>query len=120
MITCSDLDALVEKTYGRTYCFQQQDDCKDRGVENITVPVPNPYDFEATEIPEKINGDVMGVSFAAWLARDPDQGFADGSERNYLGMFWERNFYPSVDMVVNDLHQKGLLPAGDYAIKIDW
>jgi hypothetical protein len=35
-------------------------------------------------------------------------------------MFWDRNFYPNVQMVANDLHKKGLLEAGEYSIRIDW
>ena len=35
-------------------------------------------------------------------------------------MFWERNFYPHVEMVMNDLHAKGLVEAGEYVIDIDW
>ena len=38
MVDVSDWDDLVEKTYGRTYSFQQQDGCKDRGIHPITVP----------------------------------------------------------------------------------
>jgi hypothetical protein len=35
-------------------------------------------------------------------------------------MWWDRNFYPNLQMVANDLHEKGLLAAGDYIISIDW
>lgn len=38
-IEVDDWDDLVRKTYGKIYCFQQQDGCKDRGVENISVPI---------------------------------------------------------------------------------
>ena len=122
MIEVSDWDELVMETYGRTYNFQQQDDCKPRGVENITVPSTYAYDYDRETVPEVVNGSEMGVSFAAWLARDPDQKLSDPYSQNEwsLEMWWERNFYPSVEMVANDLHAKGLLPAGEYAINIDW
>lgn len=110
-VTLQDWDNLVRKTYGRTYSLQQQDGCKGRGVETFTVPCSDPWDFENDSIPEKVNGDEMGVSFAAWLARDPKRGAA---------MFWERNFYPSLEMVAQDLHVRGLIPAGEYQIVIDW
>ena len=29
-------------------------------------------------------------------------------------------FYPNFQMIANDLHEKGLLPAGEYSIDIDW
>jgi len=38
MIDVWDWDKLVEETYGRTYCFQQQDDCRGRGIFDITIP----------------------------------------------------------------------------------
>lgn len=123
MIDVSDWDSLVEETYGRPYNFQQQDGCKDRGTEEITVPCSHPWDYENDSIPEKVNGNEMGVSFKAWLERDPNQPLSSVDEwdrKHGLSLFWERNFYPSVEMVANDLYQKGLLPAVGYTINIDW
>ena len=37
-----------------------------------------------------------------------------------IDLWWERNFYPNIQMVANDLHSKGLLEAGEYTINIDW
>lgn len=122
MIDLYDWDNLVEKTYGRPYSFQQQDGCKDRGTFDLKVP-SKAYDFENDTIPEEVNGEEMGVSFAAWLARDPKQKLdtTDNWDREHgLDLFWTRNFYPDVQMIANDLHEKGLLPAGDYVIDIDW
>ena len=119
-IDCSDLDDLVEKAYGRPYCFQQQDGCKDRGSAHVTVPAQIPEDYENTSVPEVINGEEMGVSFAAWLARDPKEWKGDKQDKSNISMFWERNFYPHVEMVMNDLHAKGLVEAGEYVIDIDW
>jgi hypothetical protein len=124
-ISVQDWDKLVRETYGRIYSFQQQDGCKDRGVEYIMVPEPAEYceDFENDTVPEEVNSDAMGVSFKAWLTRDPKQKLnsRDEWEREHgLDLFWKRNFYPHVSMVANDLHAKGLLPAGEYQIVIDW
>ncbi len=115
-----DFSAFVEEVYGRPYRLQQQDGCKSRGVEYLTVPSWDHDDYEATEIPEEINGDEMGVSFAAWLARDPAAPVEDRKDKWTIDMFWERNFYPHLDMIVDDLHARGLLPAGEYLINIDW
>lgn len=118
----SDWDSLVQETYGRIYSFQQQDGCKERGRFHLTVP-DTPSDYENDTIPEKVNGDEMGVSFAAWLARDPNQLLDTGDkwEREHgLSLFWERNFYPDIQMVANDLCKRGLLAAGEYTINIDW
>jgi|ERR1035437_2485913 hypothetical protein len=99
-ITVQDWDDLVVKTYGKVYSFQQQNDT----------------------IPDEVNGAEMGVSFAAWLARDPTEWNGDPKDKKQwsIGLFWERNFYPNIQMIANDLHAKGLIKAGEYSIKIDW
>lgn len=129
VIDDSDLDSLVVETYGRPYRFQQQDGCKERQRVRVTVP-DHDYDYEDDTIPEVVNGEEMGVSFKAWLERDPkqllneirdkswDDGWDDGLHS--LQLFWERSFYPDVQMVLNDLHSKGLIEAGNYSIDIDW
>lgn len=124
VIDDSDLDDLVVETYGRPYCFQQQDGCKERQRVRVTVPDQD-YDYENDTIPEVVNGEEMGVSFKAWLERDPKQLLDEvrqdwDSGLNSLMLFWERNFYPDVQIVLNDLHSKGLIEAGDYSIDIDW
>jgi hypothetical protein len=119
MIDCSEWDDLVKKTYGKTYCFQQQDGCKSRGIFNFTVPDLG-EDFENDSIAETLDEDRMGVSFAAWLARDPKKKLENQEYDWELGLWWDRNFYPNFQMVANDLHEKGLLEAGDYTIDIDW
>jgi hypothetical protein len=122
VIDVSDWDDLVVETYKRPYSFQQQDGCKERQRVRITIP-DHPYDFENDTVPEVVNGDEMGVSFKAWLERDPEQALNTDDEwdRTYgIGLFWERNFYPDVQMIANDLHAKGLIEAGDYVIDIDW
>lgn len=126
-ISVQDWDALVMETYGREYNFQQQDDCKFRGTFKFVVPIVSPEDYENDSVPEVVNHADMGVSFAAWLARDPKQPL-DGngvdveetSDQWSIDLWWDRNFYPHVDMVIDDLHKRGLLPVGQYSIKIDW
>lgn len=111
---------FCSETYKRPYNFQQQDGCKGRGIEYITVPEPEFFDHEAIEIPEKVNGDEMGVSFETWLNRDPKQPIPNQTADYELELFWERNFYPDITMIINDLHNKGLLEEGDYIININW
>lgn len=116
IIEVSDWDALVSETYGKVYHFQQQDGCQDRGTIYLTVPSED----NDSEMYDSINGEEMGVKFAVWLARDPKQPIP-GQEHDYeLSLFWERNFYPDLQTVANDLHSKGLLEAGNYGIHIDW
>ena len=119
VISLQDWDDLVQKTYGRIYSFQQQDDCKDRGIFCFSVP-GEACDFENCSIEERVNGREMGVSFKAWLERDPKQPIKDQKYDWELGLFWGRNFYPEFQMVANDLNKKGLLPDGEYGINIDW
>lgn len=119
VIAVQEWDALVEKTYGRHYNFQQQDGCQSRGTVEITVPA-EASDFERESVPEEVNHAEMGVSFKAWLARDPKKKLPEQDADYQLELWWERNFYPDVQMVANDLHAKGLLVAGEHTILIDW
>lgn len=122
MIAVSEWDKLVSETYGRPYKFQQQEDCRPRGIFRLTVP-DEADDYENETVPEEVNHPKGGVSFAAWLNRNPKQPLtADncGKDQWAIDIWWHRNFYPDVQMVANDLHAKGLLKAGSYVIDIDW
>lgn len=118
VIDLGDWDNLVIETYGKPYSFQQQYGCQERGSYTITIPEET-IDRGHESIPEKINGDLMGVKFDVWLARDPKEWNGHPSDRVF-DLFWLRNFYPDIQMVANDLHSKGLIPAGTYDIEIDW
>lgn len=74
VIDVSDWDELVTTTYNRPYSFQQQDGCKERQRVHITIP-DEPYDYENDSVPEEVNGEEMGVSFKAWLERDPNKSY---------------------------------------------
>jgi len=125
-------DDLVKKTYGKPYSFQQQDDCKPRGIFKFSVPSKwKPDDFENDEIPMVVNGSEMGVSFKAWLEKDPSlpvkvsafdgsDTIVDTDSQSDKAIVWERNFYPNASMIIEDLAKKGLLEDGDYIIEIDW
>jgi hypothetical protein len=121
-VSVQEWNKLVVETYGRPYNFQQQDGCRDRGSYNLDVPCEYAEDFEHDSVPEVINGRERGVSFAAWLKRDPQKKIEDedGDKAYVIELFWHRNFYPSIEVVANDLHAKGLLEAGKYLIEIDW
>lgn len=123
IVSLQDWDELVQKTYGRPYAFQQQYGCRSRGTYTINVPEKYPDDYENDTIPEVVNGDEMGVSFKAWLARDPKQELKGRDLKTFgsgIDIFWERNFYPEISMLANDLHTKGLIEVGSYTINIDW
>lgn len=121
-VDVDEWDKLVLETYGKPYALQQQDGCKGRGFEFLIVP-DEAEDYENDEIPEVVNGEKMGVSFAAWLKRDPKAPLSKdgcGNDSWCIDLWWHRNFYPSLQMVANDLHAKGLLESGKYTIVIDW
>lgn len=142
MIDVSDWDELVSNTYGKIYSFQQQNGCQPRGIVKLTIPDDNWEEEEMNErIPEIINDEQnMGVKFDVWLKRNPKAPlnpsddelkacnyYYDTSDRDkwckdigHINLFWERNFYPCLQSVANDLHKKGLIEAGDYSIEIDW
>ena len=120
MFEVDEQDNLVSSTYGRVYNFQQQNGCKDRGIYYFTVPIEDYYieDYEREEIPEEVNGEIKGVSFKAWLERDPNT--PNFLEKYRHELFWDRNFYPHVSMIIKDLENKGILKEGEYIINIDW
>jgi hypothetical protein len=124
MIECSDWDKLVTSTYLRPYCFQQQEGCQPRGIVWLSIPSDDGEDEEhlPKSIPEVVNGNKMCVQFKSWLARDPKQPLPgkDDKDEFSLTLFWERNFYPSIHTVANDLLDKGLIEPGEYIINIDW
>lgn len=119
MIDVSDWDKFVKDTYGRPYKFQQQNGGRDRGVFSLTVP-EDANDFENETVPEVVNGDKMGVSFKAWLDRDPKKPIPGQKYDFELAFWWERNFYPDIQMVANNLYKIGKLKKGEYLINIDW
>jgi len=122
IITISDWNKLVRETYGRPYNFQQQEGCKPRGTFYFSVPDRGiDDDFENDTISEAlIFNDEEGVSFSAWLARDPTKKLPKQKRDYELEMWWERKFWPCVGMIIDDLHTKGLLEIGEYGIEIDW
>ncbi len=119
MVDVSGWDSVVEKTYKRPYSFQQQAGCRSRGIFRIQVP-GKADDFERDTVPEIVNHEEMGVSFSAWLKRNPKAPLLSEKSNFSIRLWWERNFYPDIQMVANDLYEKGLLKKGNYIIDIDW
>jgi hypothetical protein len=119
VVSEQEWNKLVKETYRRPYNFQQQDNCRERGTFQLTVP-SEPEDYKLSTVPEKVNHPEMGVSFEAWLTRDPEQSLPNNEAPWALEMWWERNFYPDIQTVANDLCAQGYLAAGEYTINIDW
>lgn len=116
----TSFSSFVKEIYGRPYRFQQQMGCLDRGVWDIEVPCEDSFMDIHEEIEEKINGPEECVTFEKWLERDPKKPVGERKETWEIQLFWERNFYPDLSEVLNDLHKKGYIEAGKYKLNIDW
>lgn len=116
LISDSEWDELVKSVYGKPYSFQQQDGCKERGTFEFSVP-GSTWNYKNNELMSQESSDdydEMGVSFQAWIDAIPQEGNWENT------VWWERNFYPDVSMIIDDLYKKGHLEEGDYCISIDW
>ena len=60
------------------------------------------------------------MSLRSWLGRDPEDPVGDDEEQWAIDLWWERNFYPSIQELANDLYAKGLVDEGEYRIRIEW
>lgn len=109
LIQLDEFDNLVKETYGKPYSLRQQEGGMERHLLRITVPVSEPEDYEDSN---------MGVSFETWLSTS--LGTFPFEYEYQMEFFWEREFYPSLEMIVNDLHNRGLMEAGQYGININW
>ena len=118
VISVQDWNKLVRETYGRPYNFQQQEGGQDRGLRHITIPEQDDDGGMNDEIPLHTQHEEMGVKFQVWLSRDPEKLI--GTYPWETELWWDRQFYPDLQTVANDLHEKGLIEAGDYSIEIDW
>lgn len=125
-IDSSDWDKLVRKVYGKQYCYQQQDDCRDRGSYEVYPTSEDDAEFTTIDSMKiECNGDDMGVTFDLWLNTPADYFTSNKltiEENGYSWdeLWWERNFYPSANVIARDLQDKGLLEEGSFTIIVDW
>jgi hypothetical protein len=121
IIDANDLDVFIREIYGKPYCFQQQSGCQPRGMIQVRVPSDEVFDEDYPEmIPIELNGRVRGVRFNTWLETPADAFDDHFNDECYKNMFWERNFYPDFQTILNDLNARGDLEAGEYCINIDY
>src|SRR5574343_1183830 len=95
----NEFDELIKKEYNKKYySFQQQDGCKDRGIEYFTIPINDPEDLDnLSMIEDDVKNNRLsvyrGVKFEEWLLKDKDFKWFIGKEREYENaLLWERNF----------------------------
>lgn len=135
VINESEFNEVVSKTYGRPYHLQQQGDM----LGNDTT--------HRIEVSKDGSEGCSGgsVSLNEWLAVDPEtHKFPDPrwettgkhlpddhpSKKfypeflepgtSYYDMHWERDFYPDMDELLDDLLEKGLIEEGTYQINVSW
>lgn len=114
-----DWSNFVSHFYGRPYRFQQQNGCYERG--NFYLSVPSEPDCDMNDqIPETLETEEMGVKFEKWFERDPKMAVGEMTSEWEIALWWERNFFPDIQDVANDLYKRGELPAGEYVIDINW
>lgn len=112
---------FIIETYNRHYDFQQQNGCMNPGVEYFSIPsYCETEDDYPTEIPFEVNGYDMGVNFETWSTVDVEEINSKFESKHDAELFWERNYYPSFYVLLNDLYKKGLIEEGDYQININW
>lgn len=117
-ISSENWDEIVINTYNKYYEFQQQEGCKDKGTFKLEVPSKYTRDNEMhNSIPEVVNGELMGVKFDIWLKRDINQGLEN--KKDFIDLFWCRNFYPDIYTLANDLYKRGIIEEGIYIIGIE-
>jgi hypothetical protein len=113
LIDETEFSQLVREAYGRPYRLQQQDHCMGQNeIELITIPdegidIDDPQRFEEwrdAEAPESRGVDQFGDMRWDWEVE----------------LHWEREFYPPLQELVNDMYERSLLPQGDYAIRAYW
>ena len=115
IIESRDWDKLIQKTYGKPYCFQQQECYRRPGLTYFNVPCLA-EDYENHTVTEK----EYGVSFSAWLARPyTPYSLSTNMDLNILNeIIWHRHFYPDFLVLANDLLSKQLICPGEYGLRI--
>lgn len=116
-------DKIVESVYGKHYYFQQQNGCRYKGIDLYTVPVMGfkEEDQELNKLEDLnrvVNSNTMGIYFSDWL--NTDYSTDNWNDNYHKLLWWERNFYPCPEMIINDLFDKGVLPKCELVIHIDW
>lgn len=88
-----DFSALVREVYGRPYNLTASYEASQDTLIQVSVP----------DTPFGVDDD---ANFAGWRDSDPT------SLSETVG--------PPLEPLCNDLHERGLLPAGDYVIHVWW
>ena len=106
----SEFSDLVRQTFERPYSLQQQGDMHSQ---ESFVRFDVPADREEEE-------HWQAVSMEEWLAATPPDPEDRSMEAFTDRLRWDREFYPQLDSVANELHARGQLDAGTYVLHVWW
>ena len=125
VISDANWSRFVSETYGRPYWFSYQRwrDQGEKGLYRFTLPLEDIEEFDEhgeCDVEDIPKPKWFGVKFEYWLERDPKKPLVGQTKDEQLEDWWENSFYPSHEVIANDLFNKGILEAGDYAIGVDW
>lgn len=110
---------FISSIYNLPYNYQQQND---RQNTNFEFNIPNDLEEEdlgSDSIPYEVNGEDECVKFDTWKNSDFEEIGKNFEYEVETKLFYERNFYPSIFQILNDLYNRGLIEEGDYLIRID-
>lgn len=120
IIELNDWNDLVQRVYGKIYNYQQQHGCQERGTLRLTIPSSFTFNDDFHDNIKDLDGD-MGIKFNIWLNQDPNIPLKGDTVKDIdNSLFWERNFYPDIYTLANDMYSKGHILPGEYIINIDW
>lgn len=125
LVSDHDWDEFITATYKKSYCFQQQAGCRDRCTYEFSLPLecePGGYELDLEDVPATLKTFAMQTTFAKWLERSEKEPLSSDTSqsKSALELWWQRHFYPAPEVIADNLYKRGLLPAGDYVIEIDW
>lgn len=110
---------FISSVYNLPYNYQQQNECQNT---NFEFNIPNDLEEEdlgSDSIPYEVNGKDECVKFDVWVNSKLEDISKNFEYESDAVIFYNRNFYPSIFQILNDLYNRGLIEEGDYLIRID-
>ena len=101
-----ELNELITATYGRPYNYGRWQEMGQDTMTQVTVPEEADEPWEGGP-----------PSLEEWLAGEPPATLTDAWR---IEQWWQTEYCPELQVVVNDLHARGLMPAGDYVMHVWW
>lgn len=111
LIDEGEFSRLVSKTYQRPYSFQQQGSMMGQDtIWEFSLPLRYEPDDEYGY------NDWEGPSLLEWCTTPIGEFDSEWKAK----LHWHREYYPEFEAVIDDMHKRGLIPDGDYALHVQW